>query len=387
MSRSRLVILLGVGMAIAALWVVKWYTAEPGIVGPVTVSLVTTAVPGNNDPYYPPSHILRTPGWPPKRFYLNRQNRTETFTLGETECTVKLEELAMTFRAGKQTLKTPTQEFTLQQSNPMELAIDNGRKYFLRESVSPSYVIDPETQEKRSATRIELRPAGVQLGKLGKTRIAIFDTNMDGLYTLDDDGIIIDPATDYFGRLTETYRLAQPLSKYIRTPDGLFEIQKLAKDGSTLTLSPYRGFTASLQVNAPQKYSGQIILTSSDANLTILGKAGKWGETIRVIPGDYTILVATFGTREHAMFISGAEMPAVKMAAGEMQILTISGPKQLEFQAAMADGKINIKTFQIKGQLGETYLLDANFSDYKKSPEVYLNVGGKSTLLGKMEYG
>ena len=229
---------------------------------------------------------------------------------------------------------------------------------------------------------------------------------MDGFYTTGEDGIVVGSLTAFTDDSMSIgyYRprlafLVQPFSKYISTPPpsaGIFEIQDLAKDGSELTILPYRGPTASLEVIAPPKCSGQIILTSADAglNVTVNGKAKGGGESVTVIPGSYTILAARLTQPQDTdqpswlMRVSGAGMPALKVEAGTKQVLVLSGPRVLEFQAALVDGKVNIKTeslFCIKGQSGETYS-DVHY-DRENPPEVYLNVDGKSTLLGKMEYG
>jgi len=224
-----------------------------------------------------------------------------------------------------------------------------------------------------------------------QTPIAIFDANLDSFYTSDEDGIIVGSRPKLVDGSPLKCPLVQPLSKYISTSDGIFEIQNLAKDGSELTVLPYVGPTASIEVVAPQKYAGQIILTSDvGLNVTISVHAEGERESATVIPGGYTILAASLfppylvDQQVAVMIISGPGMPALQVEAGEKQILSLSGPKSLEFQAALIAGnKVNIKpeSVRFKGSLGETY----NFGFDKL--EVYLNVDGKSMCLGKMEYG
>ena len=397
MFHSRRAILLSLIMTIAVpLW------AEGGG-EPIKIPLVTTAIP-DDIMYQSPSDVLGAP-WGdenvPGQFYLTEKNPSQTFTLGGIEHIVKVE--TPTRKPDKLLLKIPTQERTIDLpipfnlgvgKEPIELTLDNGRKYFLRGNGGPDTFIDREARKEVSVTSCWFWPAGVQTGKIGQSSIALFDSNLDGFYTSGEDGIFIGPPLIFLGTPREP-QLVQPLSKYISIPPptgGIFEIQNLTKDGSELTLLPYHGPTASLEVITPQKGLGHIIMTS-DAGLNVM-LSGKPGESVTVIPGDYTILAARLysplrpqGPRTR-MMISGVGMPPLKVAAGAKQTLVLSGPKILEFSAMMVDGKVNIKfdpRHWIKGQAGETYL---NVSyDLKNPPEVHLNVDGKSTLLGKMEYG
>jgi len=396
-------VLLGMVMGIVA---VLWGC---GAGGSVKVSLVTTAIPADIM-YVPP---LVGDDDPPGQFHLTEANPTQTFTFGGIACVVQAQAPAKMpdgVRTGpvpaKLLIKTPTQELSYDLLNPrnldantkpLELTLDHGRKYLLKGDGSTYVSTDPETKKKKVATTGIFWSVGVQTGKIGKTKIpiALYDSNLDGFYTSGEDGIVVGSLTgfnDYAWISKKKLHFAQPLSKYISTADGIFEIQHLAKDGSELTVLPYRGVTTRLEVIAPPKCSGQIIMTSSDAklNVTVNGKAG---ESVTVIPGSYTILNAAMNippqgsqSEDSLMFVSGEGMPAVKVEAGAKRVLVLSGPKVFEFQAAMADGKVNIKpqTLHIKGQAGETYELGY---DPENLPEVYLNVDGKSTLLGKMEYG
>ncbi|MCL2646838.1 MAG: hypothetical protein FWD61_07505 [Phycisphaerales bacterium] len=398
-SHSRRTVLLGVVLAIATpLWAA----------GPIKVPLVTTAIPADTT-YVPPSNALG--GAFPGQFVLRDEKPTTTFTLGGIEYTVQTEtppkapdnqKLGTIVEVeSKLLLKNTAQSFTFgsdASAKPMELTLDKGRKYLLSgEGYSFSLYIDPKVK-KCVTTQGMLRPAGVQTGKIGsspQSTIAIFDANMDGFYTSDKDGIVIGKPIEFVDsyKTAKKLYLVQPLSKYISTPGGIFEIQNLAKDGSELTVLPYAGATANLEVIAPPKYCGQIIMTSSDANLNVTLN-GKAGESVKIIPGAYTMLAARLYTPSQDksrpqgqwMYVSGNEMPALQVKAGAKQTLTLSGPKVLEFQAAMVKGKVNInpETLRTKGQAGETYL---PAYDRTKPPEVTLNVDGKSTSLGKMEFG
>jgi len=370
---------------VVAIVVPSCIAVPPCAVEPIKVPLVTTAIPSDT------RYILA--GKPPGLFDQDEENPTKTLTLGGIECVVKAE---MPGKASiknglpcKLLCKTPTQEFTAT-GQSMEFTLDHGRKYLL--TGEGFFYSDTDPENKKKNVRTFFKPAGVQTGKIGQTSIALYDSNMDGFYTIGEDGIAFGPpmiiSLDWL--FTKKYHYVQPLSKYISTSDGIFEIRNLAKDGSELTLLPYNGPTASLEVIAPQsnsgqKYFGQIILTSPDANLNVT-VSGKAGESVAVIPGEYKILIADLKAARSTMYISGAGMSALKVKAGEKQVMVLSGPKRLEFQAAMIGGKINInpETFHIKGQAGEIY---SGVHDRSNLPEVYLNVDGKSTLLGKMEYG
>jgi len=406
-SRRTFFAFLGIVMVLAtSLWGCQ-------AVDPIKIPLITTAVPVDVA-YELPSYVLDSvdPGY----FRLNEKHPTMKLTLGGIEYIVKAKTPAKIPDVSQSmpgklliTPPSPARELTFDlppmpydfdaNTKPLELTLGNGRKYPLWGWGSSCSCIAPDTDtgEPSLITSGRLWPASVQVGKIGpppQSTIAIFDSNLDGFYTTSEDGIVI------AGSLTDRYHLVQPLSKYISIPpptNGIFEIRNLAKDGSELTLLPYRGPTASIEVAVPQKYECMIILTSPDAGLTVAVSV-EAGKSVAVIPGHYTILVALLFTTispdakpQDAMpqlfHISGVGMPALKVKAGEKQTLTLSGPKLLEFQAAMTDGKISIKpdTIHVKGQTGETYVRVDD--DGKNPPEVYLNVDGNSSLLGKMEYG
>jgi len=281
---------------------------------------------------------------------------------------------------------SPTKELTLETASlglksdpphiPLELTLDNGQKYLLA----------AWGWHTRTRTLMNFGPAGIQTGKIGKTKIAIFDSNVDGFYTLDKDGIVVGELTPFdFGEVK--CHKVQPLSKYISTPDGIFEIQNLAKDGSELTVLPYRGPTASLEVIAPKNYVGQIIL-SSDTGLNVI-VSGKAGDSVTVIPGDYMIQIGTLDATPQGpqMRLWGYDMSVLNVEAGTKQVMRLSGPKTLEFKAELIDNKINISTnIRTKGSANEHYDFEDGY-DQENLPEVYLHVDGQSTFLGKMEFG
>jgi len=364
--------------------------------GPIKVPLVTTAIPADTSTYMSPSVVALGGGDPNLgRFLLDEDHPTTKLTLGGIECIVKAQTPAKVddhhLLHCKLLIKTPTQELTFDtppsgSDATVELTLNHGRKYLLTGWGHCYSQTDPKTEKKSVITIGGFQPAGTQTGKIGQSTVALFDANLDGFYTSGQDGIVISSPSKVVDDRLPKFRLVQPLSKYISTSDGIFEVQHLAKDGSELTLLPYRGPTASLQVIAPQKYLGQIILTSPDANLNVT-VSGKVGELVTVIPGNYTILVAELGIYPQSLLIYGDGMPSLKVATGAKQVLTLSGPKILEFQATMVYDKVNIKsdTFHITGQAGETY--SPICCDQENPPEVYLNVDGKSTLLGKMAFG
>ena len=382
---------------------------------PVKVPLTTTAVPANVAYMSPSFSVVGQ-----KLFQLSEGKPTGKFVLGGVECTVRAEEVAVPMRDGnfhryyKLILKTPTQELVFDKpfrgsgGKSLELTLDDGRKYLL--AGHTYYHFDPDTK-KLSGTGCLFYSGGVQAGKIGSspgTSIALFDSNFDGFYTSGDDGIVIgsmesaDDGILYDG--PANHQFAQPLSKYISVPPpsgGIFEVRNIARDGSELTVLPYVGATASIEVNAPKEYSGQVVLTSSDTGLNATVKVGEKVESVTVIPGSYTVMGAALESRRLVsgdersgqvfqilrMFVSGEGMPPLKVEAGAKQVFALSGPKTLEFQAALVDGKVNIKpeTVIMKGQAGETYIRAE--CDRQSPSEVHLNVDGKTTMLGKMEYG
>ncbi|MCL2640844.1 MAG: hypothetical protein FWD53_08375 [Phycisphaerales bacterium] len=80
---------------------------------------------------------------------------------------------------------------------PMELTLDNGRKYLLIAQIGTSY--DSNHDKNRTYTSGTIRPGGTQTGKIGllpHIPIALFDSNFDGFYTASEDGIVVGPQCD-----------------------------------------------------------------------------------------------------------------------------------------------------------------------------------------------
>jgi len=391
MCHFRRAVFLGVVMAVALP-----SCAEKAVkVEPIKVPLVTTAI--SKDIAYLPPLGAKSPKW----LDFNEENPTKKFSLGGIECVVTVEMPIIQISndgqvLGKLLLKTPSQAFTFNlnvDNKPMEFTLDNGRKYFLGGYGYTSSPTNSKTMKEIATASVRFEPAGVQIGKIGQSPIALFDANRDGFYTSDEDGIVVGPPAELFARTSvmPNISIAQPFSKYISTSDGIFEIRNLAKDGSELTLLPYRGASATLEVVAPPRYAGQIVLTSADAGLNVTVTVGdKASESVAVIPGGYTVLATMLSPPKDSQAVgswvrvSGAEMSALKVEAGAKRVLVLGGPKVLEFQATLVDGKVVIKTPNLKGEAGETY---QGVYDSKNQPEVYLNVDGKPTLLGKMEFG
>ncbi|MCL2640895.1 MAG: hypothetical protein FWD53_08640 [Phycisphaerales bacterium] len=380
MFHAMRAILLGLLMTITTpLWAEGGGAAEP-----IKIPLTTTAYP--SEVYYLPQL-----SWAGSTidFSMSAHSPTAVFTLGEIVYITKAEtspqqpEYGGRLSLNKLLIITPTQELNFDlNANRAELTLDGGRKYFLTGRFWCTESRDSTPKNPIYVASGWLRPGGLQTGTIGQTPIAIFDSNFDTVYTLSEDGIVI-------GSPTGKYRIVQPLSKYITTPDGIFEVQHLAKDGSEIILLPYTGPTATIEVITPQQFASQILLISSDAKLyvTAYGKAGVERESVTVIPGTYRVentwLEAT--PKGSTGLTQPGAIPPLKVEAGEKQTLVLSGPKTLEFQAKRIGRKINIDpdTFHIKGQNGETYW--GEYDQYRP-PEVYLNVDGQSVLLGKMEF-
>ncbi|MCL2640390.1 MAG: hypothetical protein FWD53_06060 [Phycisphaerales bacterium] len=370
---------------------------------PIKIPLTTTAIPGNTF-YTPPSMFIDGKANDAWKIDLTAENPTKKLTLGGIEHALQAQAPAKPLEEGvgylaKLIIKTSTQEYIVpspsgfrKRPEPVELTLDSeggGRKYLL---VAQAY---NSKNKELHYTIGRIMPAGIQSGKIGQTPIALFDSNFDGSYTAGEDGIVTDLSAVVAGPGGQKVYLVPPSSKYIGTSIGIFEIQNIAKDGSELTVLPYTGPTASIEVNAPPGYVGQIVLTSdAGLNITVSGKAG---EVNTVIPGRYTVLAAALvvSKQQYPLMISGdgesGRMSPLKVKAGTKQILTLSGPKVLEFQPTLVDGKINIKTetLFVKGQAGETYknILHYDYYDPENRPEVHLNVDGVSTPLGKMDFG
>ncbi|MCL2639508.1 MAG: hypothetical protein FWD53_01555 [Phycisphaerales bacterium] len=372
MSRFKQAIILGIITAVAT-----------PLFAQTKTTLTTTVIPGDVQ-FLPPSHFLGDEEGSRSQIKLQGVNPSVRLTLADTTFTVRVDtpaEPPTKSAPEKIFIKSPTKEFTLDTAtNPiLELPLGNSRKYFVVGQAF-TFTATSNNNKKIGFTVGSLKPAGIQTGKIGQTPIAIFDANFDGQYTLNDDAIILGP-TPNSGSF-----LVQPLSKYLSTPQGIIEIQSLARDGSEITTRPYTGPTASLATDTPgQDLKGVLILTS-DASFNIMLNSKTTDGPATVIPGNYKILTGFLNTRGRSMILTGDGMQPLKLTAGTKQTLALSGPKNLEFRADLVNNKVTIKpdSLLLRGDAGEAY--KASF-DSRRPPEVFINVDGETTRLGKMEFG
>ncbi|MCL2641163.1 MAG: hypothetical protein FWD53_09990, partial [Phycisphaerales bacterium] len=227
------------------------------------------------------------------------------------------------------------------------------------------------------------RSGGVQKGTIGGQTINIYNENTDGVYSITDSYRMDNgPTASMF---------FAPLSKYIATKAGIFEITDIAEDGSSISYTPYTDKTGkfawapmldpSVEVHAFYKSK------TSDLNIALTARSSIAETT--AIPGDYELqrgMVYSPKIKKRIATITPQSGGTLTVNEGATTKADWGKPFTLEFTATKSGGKINVPpSFKIRGKAGETY---GNFitAAYESSPEVFLLVDNKPTSLGRMGF-
>jgi len=213
--------------------------------------------------------------------------------------------------------------------------------------------------------------------------VSFFDANTDGYYRAGDDGVAIGvPA----GRCS----VFSPLGKLMATRRGVYEIVRLAEDGSEVEYRPYEGKTAKLSFAwGASELEFCAAVGSEDGGLSFaLPLSSVQGAEVTVVPGRYNLLYGlVYSPTEKKLVgsVAGGNAGAVEVAAGESRSVTFGGPYTFAFAVTAAGGHMGIHSSgsSLRGRGGEKY---ENFG-WASEPQISLLSGGKSTPLGKMEFG
>ncbi len=156
---------------------------------------------------------------------------------------------------------------------PVQLNLGGGRTYTLALPRSITY---------SDNGAVWYRGGDVMAGTLDGNEIALYDNDTDGAYGLRRDAIRL-------GKPDGACVFA-PISTLLATTSGVYRIEKIAPDGSSLTCRPYEGDTARLVVRFDGAWDCEchLALASEDGTLTCAVVAT--GQTLVVPPGRYKIL-------------------------------------------------------------------------------------------------
>ena len=190
------------------------------------------------------------------------------------------------------------------------------------------------------------RIAGGMVGKLNGTRIQLFDQNLNGSYAdFGEDAMIVGGS-----------KVACFLSKVVNVDGELFEIS-VAKDGSSLTCSPYRGEAGIFNLGecrTKAKVLGAIV-RSSDGTLSYDLARAKQG--LRVPAGTYEVYNGEIGLGESRVkFRTGRARPVVVKPEAAISVAW-GGPVKAEFAYRREADKLHLSPSAVwyYGAAGEEY--------------------------------
>jgi hypothetical protein len=225
------------------------------------------------------------------------------------------------------------------------------------------------------------RSGAAQVGTIDGESIWVYDSNTDGVYSLNDDAV----------RSGDPSKVAifAPLASHLTTPSGIYQIVQLSEDGSQLQYKKYSGPTGQLGV----KFVGgstelNMVIVSADGQLSTIVTAGtKARPPVMLIPGHYRVAAAIIiapGSGKVVSVIDTASLPSIDIAGNKASTLEFGSPLTLEFKAALkGDTEISIdsSTVKVRGKSGEAY----SITQWTSPPEVSVVIAGAVTKLGKYD--
>ena len=266
---------------------------------------------------------------------------------------------------------------------PVTLQISPGRSYVLAIPYGYVYQYRVLGVFPQSRGDVMLRSGAVQRFELDGQVVSFFDANTDGYYRAGDDGVAI-------GAPAVRCSVFSPLGKLMATRRGVYEIVRLAEDGSEVEYRPYEGKTSKLSfAGGASDLEFCAAVGSEDGGLSFaLPLSSVQAAELTVVPGRYNLLYGlVYSPTEKKLVgsVAGGNAGAVEVAAGESRSVTFGGPYTFEFAVTAAGGQMGIHSsgFSLRGRGGEKY---ENFG-WASEPQIGVVSGGKSTPLGKMEFG
>jgi hypothetical protein len=267
---------------------------------------------------------------------------------------------------------------------PAKLRLGNDRSYVLAFPYGYVYQFQAQPgQAQQTQGMLMLRSGNGQYFSLDGQSFCLFDSNTDGYYRLSEDAIGI-------GKSGGTFNVFAPLGRLLATSKGVYEITRLAEDGSELEYTPFTGPTAKLSTAvAETDLEIGVAFGSSEAGLNFAVPINSTrAADLKVVPGKYNLLyglVYSPAMKKLVATVGPGKLPAADVSGDKASAIKLGGPFELEYTLQTTGRQMTVasNTFHLRGKNGEEY---ANFA-WAAEPEISLTVGGKTTALGKMEFG
>jgi len=267
---------------------------------------------------------------------------------------------------------------------PTKLRLADERSYVLAFPYGYVYQIEPQPgQAQQTQGMLMLRSGSGQYFTLDGQSFCLFDSNTDGYYRLSDDAIGI-------GKSGGKFKVFAPVGRMLATSKGVYQITRLAEDGSELEYAPVTDPTSKLSVAVAQTdLEIGAAFGAADASLSFATPVNSTRSTeLMVVPGKYNLLyglVYSPSAKKLVATVAPGKLAAADVSGDKASAIKLGGPFDLEYALQTTGRQMTIasSTFHLRGKNGEEY---ANFS-WAAEPEISLAVGGKTTALGKMEFG
>lgn len=239
-----------------------------------------------------------------------------------------------------------------------------------------SYAIDQQAV-------LTFRSGQVKQATIDGTPVSLYDDNVDGRYTVFKDAILV-------GKLGPL-NVFSPLGKRFAVGEKIYTIDKLADDGSSMTITPYESPTAKLTVApgpAGMEWYASFLSPESPMAVPIVANA-KGGSGI-AIPGSYRLAYGYIWSPTSQRLIATIapqSIPVVKVGDDSQPAVAWGGPYKIDFKVALTGRtfKIDPQNFHVLGKAGEEY---TNLSyQTETAPEVAILNGTQRIVLGKMAFG
>lgn len=255
---------------------------------------------------------------------------------------------------------------------PVAVPLDAKRSYLLA---------FPMLAGATNAPQIHYRCGFVMRGTLGGQAICLYDDNLDAKFRIEDDCMRL-------GEASSAPTVFAPISKYIATPKGVYQIDSIAEDGSELAWSQYTGPAQKLTIGFASP-EGEIHATFASQEMSFAAAAnGRSSAAMSVVPGSYALsygVVCAPRLQKVVAVVQAGKMQAVRVGMERPGQMKLGGPFTIEFAYKYENGKLEIDPgrFHVRGICGEEY---TNVK-YAVEPQIAL-VSGKQVLpVGKMKFG
>jgi hypothetical protein len=220
------------------------------------------------------------------------------------------------------------------------------------------------------------RAGAVKTGTVGKCPILLYDENLDGCYRKRTAGLCVgDP-----GKIG----IFAPVADLLPTPEAVYRIERIAADGSALTLAPYAGPTGRLKVeSAAEDVECRLALTSDDGQCSF-GMLAE--EQAMLLPAGtyrvpYGLLYRSLAKHAAAVVLPGKGLPIhvraneeVKLVLGESLQEPLQASEQVlttTFDALLEINLAGVAEACDRGEFDQAHKLFAQITGkYKSGPNV-----------------